>query len=1237
MAVTAQRRLVTKEIRSFGSVRKAFDIPDLTEIQTESYARFLQYDGSSQTQRKVEGLESVLQEIFPIESYDKTTRLEYLRYDLGKPRYEPDECRQLRLTYGRPFRVWLRLVKDQPVEEEVYLGDLPIMLGGGEFIINGAERVVVSQLHRSPGIDFVSEIETGERRMHSCRVIPERGSWIELNTTKKDSMTVRIDQSGKFSSVTLLRAMSPDLGLDSQILRTFYDVTKQKIVDGRSAAKIEGKVTIDDVVYPVGSERAGEIIIESGQKISKNIAEIICTSGVKSIEVMDPPPTPHLINALADDNTSSHEEALLRIYQRLRPGNPPQLEKAKSLFHEKFFDSNRYRLGRVGRFRINRKLGLSVSEKEMVLRPEDLVASIQYLLKLVAGASDADVDDIDHLGNRRLRTIDELACDEIRKGFLKLRRTVQERMSLKDADDMTPRSLINPKSISAAIEYFFGRGELSQVVDQTNPLSMLTHERRLSALGPGGLNRKRAGFEVRDVHISHYGRICPIETPEGTNIGLISSLAMYASVDDYGFLVTPYRKVKKGKLTDEVVWLRADQEAEGYVASADEPIKDNTIIASTVVARYHADFVMVPSDKIEYIDVAPSQMIGVSAGLIPFLEHDDANRALMGSNMQRQAVPLLLAEPPIVGTGLERDVARHSGMLVRAGHKGTVSYVDANRIEIGPEVHHLRKFVGLNERTCQNQKPIVRPGDKVEKGDVIADGAATFQGDLALGRNVLVAFMSYEGYNFEDAIIISEELVHKDTYTSIHIEEFDVEIRETKLGREEFTRDIPNVSEKALRNLDENGIVQIGTFVSQGDILVGKVSPKSKTELTPEEKLLHAIFGRAGEDVKNDSLEVPSGVDGIVIDTQKFSRRMSLGDDERKLFEKSLKEAEKEGNQRIAEAFTEMVLEIEKVLQKKLTDEDSNELVHNQEPQFIADRAAMFRIDTLDLRSPQRKKDIEKLYKTMWPTVEDAIDARDRQLNSMKRGDELRSGVLQMVKIYVATKRVVSVGDKMAGRHGNKGVISKILPVADMPFLEDGTPIQIMLNPLGVPSRMNVGQILETHLGWAGANLGFRAITPVFDGASEEEINNALDEAGLPRHGKARLLDGRTGEPFEQETTVGYIYMLKLHHLVDDKVHARSTGPYSLITQQPLGGKARFGGQRFGEMEVWALEAYGAAYILQELLTVKSDDVEGRTKIYEAMVKGENTLQAGTPASFDVLTNEIRGLGLNMQLEKRQL
>jgi len=1237
MATTAQRRLRPKEIRRFGSLRPPLPIPDLTEIQTRSYERFLQYDLPS-NKRKDQGIEGVLREIFPVESYDKTLRLEYIRYELGKPRYEPDECRQLRLTYGRPFKVWLRLTKEQPVEEEVYLGDIPIMLGGGEFIINGAERVVVSQLHRSPGVDFVMEVEgAGERRLYSCRIIPERGSWIELNATRKDSLAVRIDQSGKFSVMTLLRAMDPKYSEDAALLRVFYATHEEKIIDGRSAVKIEGKLAVGDIVYPAESSRAGEILVECGQKITKNATEQICTSGLAAVEVMPDPKNPLLLNALADDGTASHEEALLRIYQRLRPGNPPQLEKARALFREKFYDTNRYRLGRVGRFRINRKLGLCIDENEMTFRPEDLIAAIHYLLRLRNNDADVEIDDIDHLGNRRLRTIDELACDELRKGFLKLRRTVQERMSLKDIEDMTPRSLVNPKSISAAIEYFFGRGELSQVVDQTNPLSMLTHERRLSALGPGGLNRKRAGFEVRDVHISHYGRICPIETPEGTNIGLISSLGIYAGVDEYGFLVTPYQKVKHGKLTSEIEWLRADQEHEAFLAPADARIQNGQLVGDTIIARNHGDFAMVPVNSIQYVDVAPAQMVGVSAGLIPFLEHDDANRALMGSNMQRQAVPLLVTEPPLVGTGLEIEAAQNSSMLVRAQRKGVVTKVDAQRIEIGNDVYKLRKFVGLNERTCQNQKPIVSVGDKVEKGQVIADGAATHQGELALGRNVLVAFMAWDGFNFEDAIIISEELVENDTYTSIHIEEFDIEIRETKLGREEFTRDIPNVSEKMLRNLDENGIVRVGTYVHPGDVLVGKVSPKSKTELTPEEKLLHAIFGRAGEDVKNDSLEVPSGVEGIVIDTQKFSRRMSLSEEERKEFEKTLKEVEAEGNAKIAAAFGDLIAHIEDVLKKKLTDEDGTPLIQDKEHRYVAEQAQRFNIETLDIRSPQRKAEVEKVYKDYWPAVEADVDARDRQLNSLKRGDELRSGVLQMVKVYIAAKRVISVGDKMAGRHGNKGVIAKILPQEDMPFLADGTPVQILLNPLGVPSRMNVGQILETHLGWAAAVLGFQAITPIFDGADEVTIRRALEEARLPVHGKTQFYDGRTGEAFGQLSTVGYIYMMKLHHLVDDKVHARSTGPYSLITQQPLGGKARFGGQRFGEMEVWALEAYGAAYILQELLTVKSDDVEGRTKIYESMVKGENTLEAGTPASFDVLTNEIRGLGLNMQLEKARV
>ena len=1245
MATPSVRRLQPTEIRHFGSRRVSHAIPDLTEIQTRFYEIFLQYDVPA-NKRKDQGIEGVLREIFPVESYDKTVKLEFLEYSLGKPRYVPDECRQLRMTYGRPLRVRLRLTRGQPIEEEVYLGDIPIMLGGGEFIINGAERVVVSQLHRSPGVDFVTSSESSERKTHNCRIIPERGSWIELNVSKKDTLQVRIDQSGKFSALTLLRAMDKKFSSDTEILKLFYKSSLEKVVGSKSVPKIEGKVAFNDVVYPPSSERAGEIIVETGRKITHDQAELICTSGLKSVELMPEQKVPLILNSLTEDAdearrrtnmTPSHEESLVRIYQRLRPGNPPALDKARTLFDEKFNDTNRYRLGRVGRFRINRKLGLNVPETEMRLRPEDLIAAITYILKLSEGESEADVDDIDHLGNRRLRTIDELASDELRKGFLKLRRTVQERMSLKDVEEMSPRTLINPKSISAAIEYFFGRGELSQVVDQTNPLSMLAHERRLSALGPGGLNRKRAGFEVRDVHISHYGRICPIETPEGTNIGLISSLAIYSGVDSYGFLVTPYRKVSKSKLTDDVVWLRADEEHDAHLASADVAVVDGKIHGESIIARYRGDFVLVPADNVQYIDVAPSQMVGVSAGLIPFLEHDDANRALMGSNMQRQAVPLLIVEPPIVATGMERDVAINSGLIVRATKKGIVGYVDAERIEVGLDVYKLRKYVGLNERTCQNQKPIVRIGQKVEKGDVLADGAATFQGELALGRNVLVGFMAWDGFNFEDAIIISEELVENDVYTSIHIEEYDIEIRDTKLGREEFTRDIPNVGERALHNLDEGGIVRIGTYVRSGDILVGKVSPKSKTELTPEEKLLHAIFGRAGEDVKNDSLEVPSGVEGIVLATEKFSRRMSLTEDEKREFEKQLKETENQGNLQIAETFGAMITEFEKITQKPIPADDGSPLVRGQDHKVVADRARSFRIDSLDLRSPQRKSDIEKLYKTMWPAVEESIDAADRSINSMKRGDELRPGVLQMVKVYVAAKRAISVGDKMAGRHGNKGVIAKILPKEDMPFLADGTPIQILLNPLGVPSRMNVGQILETHLGWAGKLLGFQAITPVFDGASEENINDVLETAGLPRHGKAQLFDGRTGVALEQETTVGYIYMLKLHHLVDDKVHARSTGPYSLITQQPLGGKARFGGQRFGEMEVWALEAYGAAYILQELLTVKSDDVEGRTKIYESMVKGENTLEAGTPASFDVLTNEIRGLALNMQLEKRRV
>jgi DNA-directed RNA polymerase subunit beta len=1253
-------RIVKPELeRNFGRFGDAVEVPTLTDVQVRSYERFLQLDIPTE-KRQPHGLEGVLREIFPIESYpshDKKLSLEFIKYELGKPRYTPDECRQLRLTYGRPFRVWLRLNKEQPVEEEVYLGDMPIMIGGGEFIINGAERVVVSQLHRSPGVDYVVETEASERRLHSCRIIPERGSWIEINVTKKETLGVRIDQSGKFSAMTLLRAMDPQYSNDEAILRAFHPDTVIDVeVKEENRATIEGSLAVGDIVNP----ETGEVFVETTTAITKEALDKIFASTLKVIPVLMAKDEAGkgseqlILASLKEDPTNTHEEALLRIYQRLRPGNPPQLEKARDLFKEKFQDPNRYRLGKVGRFRINRKFNQDVPESEMTLRPLDYLNAIRYVLELRKG--NGLVDDIDHLGNRRLRTIDELAADELRKGFLKLRRTVQERMSIRDQQDMTPRSLINPKSISAAIEYFFGRGELSQVVDQTNPLAMLTHERRLSALGPGGLNRKRAGFEVRDVHISHYGRICPIETPEGTNIGLISSLSIYAGVDEYGFLITPYRKILKGKMTSEIFWLRADEESQAYLAPADAPTDGQKVTHDRVIARFGGDFKFVPADQVQYIDISPKQMVGVSAGLIPFLEHDDANRALMGSNMQRQAVPLLVTEPALVSTGLEREVAKHSGMVIKADRDGYVLFVDSERIILGPEKlkettesgmsrleaaraqpmafeYVMRKFVGLNERTCLNQKPVIRLDQKIKKGQILADGAATHQGELSLGRNVLVAFMSWDGYNFEDAIIISENLVKKDTYTSIHIEEFEIEIRETKLGKEEFTRDIPNVSPKALANLDENGIVRTGTFVVPGDVLVGKVSPKSKSELTPEEKLLHAIFGRAGEDVKNDSLEVPSGVEGVVIEAHRFSRRASMTEDERKTFDKEQKEIEAKWNKQIADQFRQLTTELGEVLEKR----ELKPLTSEKDDRTVAELAAAFKIESLDLRTPEKTKQVKGIWDRYKERLQFLLDEKERRINSLKRGDELPSGVQQMVKVYVATKRVISVGDKMAGRHGNKGVISKVLPEEDMPFLEDGTGVDILLNPLGVPSRMNVGQILETHLGYAAARLGFRAITPVFDGATEDEIRACLKEAGVAESGKSYLYDGRTGERFEQPVTVGYIYMLKLHHLVDDKVHARATGPYSLITQQPLGGKARFGGQRFGEMEVWALEAYGAAYVLQELLTVKSDDVEGRTKIYESMVKGENTLEAGTPASFDVLTNEIRGLALNMQLEKKRI
>jgi DNA-directed RNA polymerase subunit beta len=1138
-------------------------------------------------------------------------------------------------------------------EQTMYLGEMPVMMGGGEFIVNGAVRVIVSQLHRSPGVDFVIDSKESDRILHGGRIIPERGSWIEITVTKKDVLVVKIDQSSKIPSTVFLRAISPDYSETEKIIRLFYPT---KVV---KTSRLNPNMW---VVGPIVDSETGEILLKAGTQIGDR-ASLIKQSGIKEVEVVVKVSDAIILNTLADDDCESHEHALLKFYMRLRPGNPPNQEKAGIFFKEKFFDINRYRLGKVGRFRLNRKFGQDISETEMTLRAEDFLNTMKYVISL--RNNEGEVDDIDHLGNRRLRTINELSGDEIRKGLLKLRKTVQERMSTRrDAEDVIRvADLVNSKSVSSSINYFFGRGELSQIVDQTNALSQLTHERRLSALGPGGLNRRRAGFEVRDVHISHYGRVCPIETPEGTNIGLISSLAIFATVDEYGFLLTPYRKVTKGKVTDKIDYLRADEDMRAVIA-APGTVDQQTgkIKEGNVLAMRGGELTQVSGDEIDYVDVSPCQIVGVSASLIPFLEHDDANRALMGSNMQRQAVPLLRSERPLVGTGMEEVVGKNSGMVVKSENAGVVTAVDSTRVVINDtDEYKLQKFFGLNERTCLNQKPVVELGDKVKKNQVIADGGGTDHGLLALGKNILVGFVSFDGFNFEDAIIVSEKLVKGDTLTSIHIDEFTAEVRETRLGREEFTNDIPNVSEKALKNLDEHGIICEGTRVQPRDILVGKVVPKSKTELTPEEKLLHAIFGRAGEDVKNDSLELPSGYEGVVIKTELFTRRGAGTDEQKKAAKAQIKEYKQQAQAKECALFRQMIEAVQKKLEVKIIDPSTRQKVGSSEDdEVIFEQIENFEIKWVSPASA--RKDAQKIVDKFWSKIEDLQEQKKKKIESMKHGDELPSGVLQMAKIYIATKRTLSIGDKMAGRHGNKGVIAKIMPEEDMPYLEDGTPLDILLNPLGVPSRMNVGQILETHLGWAAKVLGFHALTPVFAGTSEEEIKELSEEANkrmkqrraeleerkeapecdelfayVPKGLKTQLYDGRTGESFDQKATIGYIYMMKLHHLVDDKIHARATGPYSLITQQPLGGKARTGGQRFGEMEVWALEGYGAAYTLQEMLTVKSDDVEGRTKIYESMVKGQNILEAGTPLSFDVLCNEVRGLGLNIQLEKKRL
>ncbi len=1264
--------MTTRNVRDYSKRGDAIPVPNLTRVQQAAYERFLQKDAAPGERKEHLGLQSLLQEIFPVESYDGQMKLEFISYSFGEPQHTEAECRELRLTYGYPWRVKMRLSREgsaEKLEEDIYLGDIPILLGGGEFIVNGSERVIVSQLHRSPGVDFSIASSFGDRPLHSARIIPERGSWIELEVTKKDVLAMRIDQSTKLAATTFLRAMDEKFSDTEKLLELFYEVEDVRVEKLR-AEHYSAELIID--------QDTGEELCKIGLPFGDKVATIQA-SALKSVRAICNPGDPLILNTIAEEKldflaeATEHEAALLRLYARLRPGNPPQIDKAKDLFMEKFLDTNRYRLGRVGRFRVNRKFAddadyKQVGESAQHLRAEDFLAVIRYMMELRRPAdpnrrSRAHIDDIDHLGNRRLRTLDELSTEEMRKGFLKLKRTVQERMSVKDPADTSYKiaDLVNSKSISSAIEFFFGRSELSQVVDQTNPLSMLVHERRLSALGPGGLNRKRAGFEVRDVHISHYGRICPIETPEGANIGLIASLGIYSGVDDYGFLLTPYREIKSRKATGKTISLRADEELKSVLAPSETLNPTGNIAEEIVLVRKGGDLVAADSTEVQYVDISPKQTVGVSAALIPFLEHDDANRALMGSNMQRQAVPLVKVDPPLVSTGMEKIVGKYSGMIVRAERAGVVTMVDAERVIIdNADEYVLRKFVGLNEKTCQNQKPIVRLGQRVKAGEILADGASTSQGELAIGKNVLVAFNTFDGYNFEDAIVISERLVKDDTFTSIHIESFDVEVRETKLGRQEFTADIPNVSEQMLRNLDEHGVIRVGARVRPGDILVGKVSPKSKSELSPEEKLLHAIFGRAGEDVKNDSLEVPAGTEGVVIGAKRFSRRQHQNDEQKRQLKKDITAYEQLMDGKCIQLFRQMATEINRIIGTEMVDPSTRQRIGASDiPDVILEQIDGFSEKWIK-GSKETREQALVTHGQFWPRIQKLLREKERRVNHMKRGDELPSGVLEMVKVYLATKRQLSVGDKMAGRHGNKGVIARIVPEADMPFLEDGTPVEVLLNPLGVPSRMNVGQILETHLGWAARVLGFQAVTPVFDGAKESEIFDAIREANahvndrvaafeatgknpggarellalMPEDGKVQLFDGRTGEAFNQRTSIGYMYILKLHHLVDDKIHARSTGPYSLITQQPLGGKARTGGQRFGEMEVWALEAYGAAYVLQELLTVKSDDIEGRQKIYESMVKGDNTLQAGMPVVFDVLCQEIKGLCLNIQLEK---
>ncbi|MEW6517477.1 MAG: DNA-directed RNA polymerase subunit beta [candidate division FCPU426 bacterium] len=1214
----------------FSKLPEIMEIPNLMEIQKKSYNDFLQKDIRPE-ERKNQGLQAVLQSVFPIYDFNNNSSVEFAGFTFGEPKYSEEECRERDMTYSAALKVTLRLVvrEEDPEtkvkrirdikEQEVFFCELPLMTSRGTFIINGAERVIVSQLHRSPGVSFdEDEIKTANsgRRFMVARVIPYWGSWLELEFDNNDLLYARIDRKRKILVTTILRAIG--YTTQQKIIGLFYGTETVPVKE-----QAVNRIVMEDVV----DESTGEVLAECNTLITPELAAKFDAAKIKKVTVAvttsDEALTIH--KTLAKDNTRSKNEALIEIYRKMRPGDPPTVESASALLDSLFFNPKRYNLSRVGRYKLNKRLGLTIPMDHSTLKKEDLVEIIKKLIHL-SSQEDAK-DDIDHLGNRRVRSSGELLENQFRIGLARIERTVKERMSILEIDTSMPSNLINAKPVAAGVKEFFGSSQLSQFMDQTNPLAELTHKRRLSALGPGGLNRERAGFEVRDVHHTHYGRICPIETPEGPNIGLISSLATFARVNEYGFIETPYRKVANGKVTEEIQYLVADEEDEYVIAQANAPVDEKgNLIGPLISARFRGDFPLVNPKDVHYMDVSPKQLVSVATALIPFLEHDDANRALMGSNMQRQAVPLLTTEAPFVGTGMEARAAYDSGVMVTARHEGTVEKVTSDKIivswedrkteEVHVDIYNLTKYQRSNQDTCVTQKPIARPGQHVKRGQVIADGPATHAGEMALGHNVLVAFMPWQGYNFEDAIIISERLLKQDRFTSVHIEEFELEARDTKLGKEEITRDIPNVGEEALKDLDENGIIRIGAEVGPGDILVGKVTPKGETELSPEEKLLRAIFGEKSGDVRDASLKVPPGVEGKVIDVKVFSRR-ERDDKMRSRDIDQIKKIEKERMRRVARI-------------DKRRDEEMAAL-EQQLAETLAEIKRSGRGDASEAKAEHARR-IVKAKQIAEELKAEVNTEQEKAILKIRKGDELPPGVIKLVKVDIAKRRKLSVGDKMAGRHGNKGVVSRIVPEEDMPYLADGTPVDIILNPLGVPSRMNLGQILETHLGWAAQRLGLYVASPVFDGATHEEIKSHLRQAGLPESGKTALFDGRNGEAFDQEITVGYIYMLKLAHLVDDKIHARSIGPYSLITQQPLGGKAQFGGQRFGEMEVWALEAYGAAEILQELLTVKSDDTAGRTKIYEAIVKGKNAPESTVPESFNVLVKELQSLCLNIEL-----